>query len=276
MFCTRTCVRQTSRSCAGTCSQRLLASWSAAWGEGVSEEAAIATFLNPRLKTATFRLRAQGARISAPIVVEAGGHARGARALNLDEERVKALIRERLPPYQAAARAAAEARFGGEVTSARRVAEQGMAVVGAAGRRGARSRGVLDFQAMPFAELAEMEAEEGVRAQDEVDQYLAEARQEGGCSLVYWRGREQQLPGLRAKARDFLGIPVTSAASERAFSQSRNIIWWQRRRLSPQQMRAAMMINTWHDHHPGQRLEICGGTRTMLAQLCLKAEQLGL
>ncbi|CAI5482345.1 unnamed protein product [Closterium sp. Yama58-4] len=241
----------------------------------VSEECAIATFLDPRLKTATFRLRARGARPTAPIVVAAGGHARGARTLDLTEERVKALVRERLPPYQTAARAVAEAHLGGDVTSTRRVTGEGEARSGAAGRRGARSRGVLDFQAWLFAELAEMEAEEGVRAQDEVDRYLAEARQEGGCALAYWRGREMQLPGLRAMARDYLGIPATSAASERAFSQSRNIIWWQRHRLSPQQMRAAMMIKTWQDHHPHQRLEVRGG-RTAIAQLCIEAEQLGL
>ncbi|CAI5489085.1 unnamed protein product [Closterium sp. Naga37s-1] len=241
----------------------------------VSEECAITTFLDPRLKTATFGLRARGARPSAPIVVEAGGHARGARTLDLTEERVKALVRKRLPPYQIAARAAAEARLGGEVTSARGVTGEGAARSGAAGRRGARSRGVLDGQASLFAELAEMEAEEGVRAQDEVDQYLAEARQEGGCALAYWRGRELQLPGLRAMARDYLGIPATSAASERAFSQSRNIIWWQRHRLSPQQMRAAMMIKTWQEHHPRQRLDVRVG-RATIKQLCLEAEQLGL
>ncbi|CAI5978183.1 unnamed protein product [Closterium sp. NIES-64] len=245
-------------------------------GGGVSDEAAIDTFLDPRLKTATFRLRARGARTSAPIVVEAGGHARGAKALDLNEERVKALVHKRLPPYQTAARAAAEARVGGEVTSAVGVTGAGAAEGGSAGRRGARSRTVLDFQARLFADLAEMEAEEGVGAQDEVDQYLAEARQKGGCSLAYWRGREQQLPGLKAMARVYLGIPAMFAASERTFSQSRNIIWWQRHRLSPQQMRVAMMIKTWQDHHRGQRLEIRGGTRTTLAQLCLEAKQLGL
>ncbi|CAI5465792.1 unnamed protein product [Closterium sp. Yama58-4] len=134
----------------------------------VSEECAIATFLDPWLKTATFRLSARGARPTAPIVVTAGGHAMGARTLDLTEERVKALVRERLPPYQTAARAAAETRLGGEVTSARGVTGEGAARSGAAGRRGARSRGVLDFQARLFSELAEMEAEEGVRAQDEV------------------------------------------------------------------------------------------------------------
>ncbi|CAI5475596.1 unnamed protein product [Closterium sp. Yama58-4] len=146
---------------------------------GVSEEAAIATNLDLRLKTATFRLRARGVRTSAPIVVEAGGHARGARALNLDEGRVKALVCERVPPYQVAARAVAEARLGGEVTSVRGVARKGAAMGGPAGRRGTRSRGVLDFQARLFAELVEMEAKEGVWAQDEVDQYLAEARRVG-------------------------------------------------------------------------------------------------
>ncbi|CAI5987074.1 unnamed protein product [Closterium sp. NIES-65] len=93
-----------------------------------------------------------------------GGHARGAHALDLGEERVKVLVRECLLQYQTAARAAAKACLGGEVTSARGVAGQGAAFIRAAGPRGARACGVLEFQAMLFAELAEMEAEEGVRA----------------------------------------------------------------------------------------------------------------
>ncbi|CAI5964657.1 unnamed protein product [Closterium sp. NIES-64] len=124
-------------------------------------EEAMATFVDLRLKTAPFRLRAWGAR---PLWWRRGGHARGAHALDLGEERVKVLVRECLLQYQTAARAAAKACLGGEVTSARGVAGQGAAFIGAAGPRGARACGVLEFQAMLFAELAEMEAEEGVRA----------------------------------------------------------------------------------------------------------------
>ncbi|CAI5966229.1 unnamed protein product [Closterium sp. NIES-65] len=108
--------------------------------------------------------QARGAWSNAPIVVEARGPCQGAHALDMGEERVKVLVRECLLQYQTAACAAAGACLGGEVTSARGVAGQGAAVIGAAGPRGARAWGVLEFQAMLFAELEEMEAEEGVRA----------------------------------------------------------------------------------------------------------------
>ncbi|CAI5983365.1 unnamed protein product [Closterium sp. NIES-65] len=73
---------------------------------GVSEEAAIATFLDPRQKLAPFKHRARAAE----------GNSRGA-TLELGPDRVKALVRARLPEYQAASTTALG--DGGEVTSAR-------------------------------------------------------------------------------------------------------------------------------------------------------------
>ncbi|CAI5927733.1 unnamed protein product [Closterium sp. NIES-65] len=73
---------------------------------GVSEEAAIATFLDPRQKLAPFKHRARAAE----------GNSRGT-TLELGPDRVKALVRARLPEYQAASTTAL--RDGGEVTSAR-------------------------------------------------------------------------------------------------------------------------------------------------------------
>ncbi|CAI6004443.1 unnamed protein product [Closterium sp. NIES-65] len=73
---------------------------------GVSEEAAIATFLDPRQKLAPFKHRARAAE----------GNSRGA-TLELGPDRVKALVRARLSEYQAASTTALG--DGGEVTSAR-------------------------------------------------------------------------------------------------------------------------------------------------------------
>ncbi|CAI5972525.1 unnamed protein product [Closterium sp. NIES-65] len=73
---------------------------------GVSEEAAIATFLDPRQKLAPFKHRVRAAE----------GNSRGT-TLELGPDRVKALVRARLPEYQAASTTAL--RDGGEVTSAR-------------------------------------------------------------------------------------------------------------------------------------------------------------
>ncbi|CAI5488584.1 unnamed protein product [Closterium sp. Naga37s-1] len=83
--------------------------------------------------------------------------------LQLDVERVKALVRGRLPRYQAAATVAAEARPGGEVTSAMRAVGHA-AVVGAAARGAAGGGGGRDLEVELWAEMAAMEAKEGVQA----------------------------------------------------------------------------------------------------------------
>ncbi|CAI5990663.1 unnamed protein product [Closterium sp. NIES-64] len=202
---------------------------------GVSEEAAIATFLDPRQKLAPFKHRARAAE----------GNSRGA-TLELGPDRVKALVRARLPEYQAASTTALG--DGGEVTSAR-----GAGVHASAGGGAVDASANVSIQSQLFAAWDAMEAEEGEDPQDEVDQYLAEGRQRGGSALEYWRSRET-LKGLRAMAKDYLGVPASSAASERAFSQSRNIITWQRHRLAAGQVRASMLIKTWQDHHPSGTL----------------------
>ncbi|CAI5995639.1 unnamed protein product [Closterium sp. NIES-64] len=165
----------------------------------------------------------------------AEGNSRGA-TLELGPDRVKALVRARLPEYQAASTTALG--DGGEVTSAR-----GAGVHASAGGGAVNASANVSIQSQLFAAWDAMEAEEGEDPQDEVDQYLAEGRQRGGSALEYWRSRET-LKGLRAMARDYLGVPASSAASERAFSQSRNIITWQRHRLAAGQVRASMLIKT--------------------------------
>ncbi|CAI5977295.1 unnamed protein product [Closterium sp. NIES-64] len=223
---------------------------------GVSEEAAIATFLDPRQKLAPFKHRARAAE----------GNSRGA-TLELGPDRVKALVRARLPEYQAASTTALG--DGGEVTSAR-----GVGVHASAGGGAVNASANVSIQSQLFAAWDAMEAEEGEDPQDEVDQYLAEGRQRGGSALEYWRSRET-LKGLRAMAKDYLGVPTSSAASERAFSQSRNIITWQRHRLAAGQVRASMLIKTWQDHHPSGTLAP-KGTSTANPTLGVEDESRGL
>ncbi|CAI5516413.1 unnamed protein product [Closterium sp. Naga37s-1] len=105
--------------------------------------------------------------------------------LDLDEERVKSLVRERLPQYQVASAAATETRRRGEVTSVRGAVGHAAARVGAAGRGAARGGGYRSFQAGLMAEMATMEAEEGVQELNKVDQYVLKGRQEDVCPLVY-------------------------------------------------------------------------------------------
>ncbi|CAI5991819.1 unnamed protein product [Closterium sp. NIES-64] len=141
----------------------------------------------------------------------AEGNSRGA-TLELGPDRVKALVRARLPEYQAASTTALG--DGGEVTSAR-----GAGVHASAGGGAVNASANVSIQSQLFAAWDAMEAEEGEDPQDEVDQYLAEGRQRGGSALEYWRSRET-LKGLRAMARDYLGYRLrqqrVSAHSHRA------------------------------------------------------------
>ncbi|CAI5528824.1 unnamed protein product [Closterium sp. Naga37s-1] len=118
---------------------------------GVSEEAAIATFLDPRQKLAPFKHRARAAE----------GNSRGA-TLELGPDRVKALVRTRLPEYQAASTTAQG--DGGEVTSAR-----GAGVHASAGGGDVDASANVSIQSQLFAAWDAMEAEEGEDPQDEVD-----------------------------------------------------------------------------------------------------------
>ncbi|CAI7801725.1 unnamed protein product [Closterium sp. NIES-53] len=130
-------------------------------------------------------------------------------------------------------------------------------------RRGCR-RG---FEHSIFDEMDALEAAAGGGAQDEVDRYLAEPRQRGGCPLAFWRARED-FEALREMARDYLAVPATSAASERAFSQGRNVITWQRHRLTAGRVRAVMAIKSWMEQNTsGRSLNVAGAAR-VLEELC--------
>ncbi|GJP56989.1 hypothetical protein CLOM_g16034 [Closterium sp. NIES-68] len=81
----------------------------------------------------------------------------------------------------------------------------------------------------------------------------------------------RDLPALQAMARDYLAIPATSAASERMFSQGRNLITWQRHRLGAERVRACMTLKSWIATHPGERL---GGLAAQaLTELGLELEE---
>ncbi|KXS14223.1 hypothetical protein M427DRAFT_89962, partial [Gonapodya prolifera JEL478] len=53
------------------------------------------------------------------------------------------------------------------------------------------------------------------------------------------------LPGLQRMARDYLGIPGTSAESERVFSASRDVIGHRRAALEPEVIRTLMLLKRW-------------------------------
>ena len=54
-----------------------------------------------------------------------------------------------------------------------------------------------------------------------------------------------QFPHLAHIARDYLSIPASSIASERAFSAGEDLITDNRSRLAPKTVRAAQCIRSW-------------------------------
>ncbi|KAJ3317349.1 hypothetical protein HDU93_004114, partial [Gonapodya sp. JEL0774] len=92
------------------------------------------------------------------------------------------------------------------------------------------------------------EDEEEVRG--EVDRYLEEARRPRKTDpLAFWKGRDD-LPGLQRMARDHLGIPGTSAESERVFSDARNVIGDKRASLGTEMIRNLMLLKRWKRQMP--------------------------
>ncbi|CAI5928541.1 unnamed protein product [Closterium sp. NIES-65] len=233
---------------------------------GEKEELVVATFLDPRYKTVFFQLPKWEAR-NAAHVTEVGGCAR--RVQDVDEGTVIRLVRARMAEYQARVNTR---RQGGEVTSDTGGGTGPSSVTGgASGTTGAGGGGGGGFEHSIFDEMDALEAAAGGGAQDEVDRYLAEPRQRGGCPLAFWRARED-FTVLREMARDYLAVPATSAASERAFSQGRNIITWQRHRLSDGRVRAVMAIKSWMEQNTsGRSLNIAGAAR-VLDDLCYEGE----
>ncbi|CAI5979860.1 unnamed protein product [Closterium sp. NIES-65] len=233
---------------------------------GEKEELMVATFLDPRYKTVFFQLPKWEAR-NAAHVTEVGGCAR--RVQDVDEGTVIRLVRARMAEYQARVNTR---RQGGEVTSDTGGAIGPSSVTGgASGTTGAGGGGGGGFEHSIFDEMDALEAAAGGGAQDEVDRYLAEPRQRGGCPLAFWRARED-VTVLREMARDYLAVPATSAASERAFSQGRNIITWQRHRLTAGRVRAVMAIKSWMEQNTsGRSLNIAGAAR-VLDDLCYEGE----
>ncbi|KAH9454609.1 hypothetical protein Pst134EB_014680 [Puccinia striiformis f. sp. tritici] len=92
----------------------------------------------------------------------------------------------------------------------------------------------------PIKKLSSIESKifgKGAVANDldtEIEQYLSEPKEKHNCNILYyWSQNRKIYPSLAAMAKCFLGIPATSAASERVFLRSKMIIGSQRHSLSP-------------------------------------------
>ncbi|KAG5536291.1 hypothetical protein RHGRI_023915 [Rhododendron griersonianum] len=82
----------------------------------------------------------------------------------------------------------------------------------------------------------------------ELDHYLSEAalpKSMGFDELNWWKSHQPKYPILQAMARDLLAIPVSTVASESAFSMSGRLVSPHRSRLHPETMEALMCAQSW-------------------------------
>lgn len=86
------------------------------------------------------------------------------------------------------------------------------------------------------------------KVKSEMDHYLEEdvlPRIPGFDVLAWWKSNAPKYPTLQAMARDMLAIPVSSVASESAFSTSGRLVTPHRSRLHPKTLEALMCAQSW-------------------------------
>jgi hypothetical protein len=82
----------------------------------------------------------------------------------------------------------------------------------------------------------------------ELDTYLEEASEEDTPDfdvLSWWKRRAKSFPILSAMARDFLAIPLSTVASESAFSSGGRILGDTRSSLTPEMLQALVCAKDW-------------------------------
>ncbi|XP_070045787.1 zinc finger BED domain-containing protein RICESLEEPER 3-like [Nicotiana tomentosiformis] len=87
-----------------------------------------------------------------------------------------------------------------------------------------------------------------VETRSELDMYLEEGllpRTPSFNNLSWWKTNGLKFPTLQKMARDLLAIPVSTVASESAFSTSGRLISPHRSRLHPTTLEALMCARTW-------------------------------
>ena len=87
-----------------------------------------------------------------------------------------------------------------------------------------------------------------IHVKSELDHYLEESvmtRTLDFDVLSWWKTNELKYPALQLMARDILAIPVSTVASESAFSMSGRVITPHRSRLSHDTLEALMCAQNW-------------------------------
>jgi hypothetical protein len=93
-----------------------------------------------------------------------------------------------------------------------------------------------------------------VRSKNELDRYLEEETLPHDESdyfdiLGRWKLEGARYPTLRLITRDILAIPITTVASESAFSTSGRVLSEHRSRLTPKMLEALMCSKSWLRHN---------------------------
>jgi hypothetical protein len=93
-----------------------------------------------------------------------------------------------------------------------------------------------------------------VRSKNELDRYLEEEtlsydENDYFDILGWWKLEGARYPTLRLIAHDILAIPITTVASESAFSTSGRVLSEHRSRLTPKMLEALMCSQSWLRHN---------------------------
>ncbi|GLU01588.1 hypothetical protein SLE2022_188910 [Rubroshorea leprosula] len=111
-----------------------------------------------------------------------------------------------------------------------------------------------DYLAFSFVPPLGEEQEASLEKQKLMLGYLRQYLEEGRLALeqdldvlAYWSSNEKRLPNLSRMAKDILTIPITTVASESAFSMGGRIISKLRGSLLPQNAEALLTTRTWLD-----------------------------
>nr|GMD32932.1 zinc finger BED domain-containing protein DAYSLEEPER-like [Ipomoea batatas] len=119
------------------------------------------------------------------------------------------------------------------------------------GRGGLRSRGghgKLDETLISGYIDYRSKAESGQDSKSNLDKYLEEVQinqLDEVDVLLYWKEREHSYGELAKMACDVLSIPITSVASESAFSIGAHILNKYRNRLLPKKVQALICARNW-------------------------------
>ncbi|KAM0888632.1 hypothetical protein ACQ4PT_028215 [Festuca glaucescens] len=99
-----------------------------------------------------------------------------------------------------------------------------------------------------FNDIVAKQSPTAARLQGEIEMYLSDALvpyTEKFDVLDWWKVAGTRYPTLRKVARDVFAIPVTTVASESAFSTSGRILSEHRSRLTPDMLEALMCSQDW-------------------------------